>query len=90
MPTTIISETCPAPECNLTEQDVTQSLAEMQSYMGLFETAYQRAAQWEWSKVYLQGLLGNTLRKNVEQIALDLGKNVRSLQHFIGQSPWQP
>lgn len=90
MPSIIISETCPAPECNLTEQDITQSLAEMQSYMGLFETAYQRAAQWEWSKVYLQGLLGNTLRKNVEQIALDLGKNVRSLQHFIGQSPWQP
>jgi SRSO17 transposase len=33
-------------------------------------------------------LLSTTTRKNVEQIALGLGKKVRSLQYFIGQSQW--
>ena len=45
--------------------------------------------QWTWSKAYLRGLLGDALRKNVEQMALDLGEKVRSLQYFIGQSPWE-
>ena len=90
MPTGIVTETCPAPECNLTEQDVEQFVDEMTSYIELFEPAFQRAEQLGWSKVYLQGLLGDTQRKNVERIALGLGENVRSLQHFIGQSPWQP
>ena len=28
-------------------------------------------------------------RKTSERIALDSNKNVRNLQHFIGQSPWR-
>jgi len=43
----------------------------------------------EWSKVYLRGLLGESTRKNIERIALELDEKVRSLQHFIGQSPWK-
>ena len=35
------------------------------------------------------GLLGETSRKNIERIALELGENVRSMQHFMGQSPWE-
>jgi SRSO17 transposase len=34
-------------------------------------------------------LMGNTTRKNVEQMALGLGEKVRSLQYFVGQSPWE-
>jgi len=34
-------------------------------------------------------LLGDATRKNIEQIALELDEKVRSLQHFIGQSPWR-
>jgi len=62
----------------------------MTSYLDLFAPAFARWEQLKWSKVYLQGLLGNALRKNVEQIALEMGEKVRSMQHFIGQSPWQP
>jgi SRSO17 transposase len=90
MPTAIVTETCPAPECNLSECDVERFLDEMTSYHALFEPAFARVEQRAWSRVYVRGLLGNTNRKNVEQIALELGENVRSLQHFIGQSPWQP
>ena len=50
---------------------------------------FSGAEQLEWSQSYLQGLLGDAPRKNIEQMALELGENVRSMQHFIGQSPWE-
>ena len=90
MPTGIVTETCPAPECNLSEQDVERFLDEMTGYIELFAPAFQRAEQMRWSKVYLRGLLGDASRKNSERIALELGEKVRSLQHFIGQSRWKP
>ncbi len=89
MPMGIVTETCPAPECNLTEKDITQFVEEMAKYVEMFEPAFQRADQLAWSKAYLQGLLGEAVRKNVERMALELGENVRSMQHFISQSPWK-
>lgn len=89
MPKEIVIETCPAPECNLSEQDIEQFMEEMKSYTRLFVPAYQRPEQWEWSEAYLSGLLGDAVRKNVERMALELGEKVRSMQYFIGQSPWK-
>ncbi len=71
MPTEIVIETCPAPECNLTEQDTEQFLDEIAGYIEMFEPAFRRTEQLEWSKAYLRGLLGDTPRKNVERMALD-------------------
>ena len=82
-------ETCPAPECNLADQDIEQFVVELDSYVKLFERAFGRREQGRWSKVYLTGLLGPTQRKTVERMALELGENVRAMQHFVGQSPWQ-
>ncbi len=90
MPAEIVTETCPAPECNLTVQDIEQFLEEMTGYIEMFKPAFQRAEQLERSKAYLRGLLGDTPRKNVERMALDWGDKARSMQHFIGQSPWKP
>jgi SRSO17 transposase len=81
-------ETCPGPECNLSDQDIEQFVDELDSYVKLFEPAFGRVEQWRWSKVYLHGLLGPTQRKTVERMALELGQNVRDMQHFVGQSPW--
>lgn len=89
MPMGIVTDTCPAPECNLTQQDIEQIVDEMTSYVELFEPAFQRTEQLEWSKVYLRGLLGDAPRKNIEQMALGLEENVRSMQHYIGQSTWK-
>ncbi len=85
----IVTETCPAPECNLTQQDIEQFVDEMTDYVELFRPAFQRPEQLGWSKVYLHGLLGDAPRKNIEQMALGLEENVRSMQHFIGQSTWE-
>ena len=90
MPSRIVTETCPAPECNLTVADIEQFLPELTSYLELFAGSFVHQSQLAWSEVYLHGLLGEAVRKNVEQIALSLGVNVRSLQHLIGQSPWSP
>jgi SRSO17 transposase len=90
MPNRIVTESCPAPECNLTVADIERFSPELASYLELFAGSYARPAHAAWSAVYVQGLLGEAVRKNVEQIALGQGVNVRSLQHFIGQSPWSP
>jgi SRSO17 transposase len=82
-------ETCPAPACNLLSQDIEQFAEEMGSYVKLFEPAFRRREQWQWSGLYVQGLLGDTERKTIERMALELGQNVRDMQHFVGQSPWQ-
>jgi SRSO17 transposase len=82
-------ETCPAPECNLSDKDVEQFVEELDRYAKLFEPAFRRREQWTWGRVYLKGLLGDTQRKTAERMALELGENVRDIQHFVGQSPWQ-
>lgn len=82
-------ETCPAPENNLSKKDVVQFLKELMQYMKLFRPAFERVEQMNRSQVYVRGLLGNAARKNVEQMALGLGENVRSLQYFVGQSQWE-
>ncbi len=89
MPGEIVTETCPAPQCNLSEADIEQLMDEMGDYMMLFAPAFQRVEQLEQSETYLRGLLGDAARKNVEQMALGLGENVRNLQYFVGQSPWK-
>jgi SRSO17 transposase len=81
-------ETCPAPEFNLSKQDVKLFSNELKKYMKLFKPAFQRMEQMKRSQVYVSGLLGHATRKNVEQMALGLGKNVRSMQYFVGQSQW--
>jgi SRSO17 transposase len=98
MPKTIVLETSrskrkeasapPVPECNLSKKDVERFSKELTKYMKQFAPAFERVEQVKHSQVYVHGLLGNALRKNVEQMALGLGKKVRSLQYFIGQSPW--
>jgi len=82
-------ETCPAPKYNLSQGDVEQTVKELAKYMQLFRPAFERVEQLKNSRVYLQGLLGQAARKNVEQMALGLREKVRSLQYFVGQSRWQ-
>ena len=88
MPADIVTQTCPAPECNLLPGDVEQLVEELVDYCRLFASAFQRPEQAKWGEVYVNGLLGNLPRKTTERIALNLGQNVRDMQHFIGQSPW--
>jgi len=77
MSTQIIAETCPAPECNLSPKDVEQFVEELRAYHEQFAPAFRRPEQARWSEVYLRGLLGDSPRKTVERIALDLCERAR-------------
>ena len=88
MSTEIVNDICPPPEWNLTEEDIHQMVAELEGYYQDFEPAFERCDQAAHGWVYLKGLLSDLPRKVTERIALRFGANVRSLQHFIGQSPW--
>jgi SRSO17 transposase len=88
-PCQIQVETCPAPECNLSKEEIRLFLNELKKYMKLFIPSFERVEQTKKSLTYLQGLLGNSTRKNVEQMALGQKEKVRSLQYFVGQSQWE-
>jgi SRSO17 transposase len=76
------------PECNLSKRDVERFSKELTKYMKQFAPAFERIEQVKHSQAYVHGLLSDVTRKNVEQMALGLGEKVRSLQYFVGQSPW--
>jgi len=42
MPAQIVTETYPAPECNLSKKDVERFLDGLKKYMKLFESAFRR------------------------------------------------
>jgi SRSO17 transposase len=88
MSTEIVNEICPPPEWKLAEEDIYQMVDELERYYQDFEPAFERYDQAAHGWVYLKGLLSDLPRKVTERIALRFGVNVRSLQHFIGQSPW--
>ncbi len=89
MPKTIISDSVPAPHFNLTEREIKACLPELESYLAAFRIGFNRREQFEGFCVYIRGLLSDVSRKTIEGIALALAENVRDLQHFVGQSPWE-
>lgn len=88
MPTPIVAATCPLPSCNLTPRDVEALVADLASFADLFLPDFPRKDQAPWAHRYLQGLLSDLPRKSIEPIALAHGFPIRSMQAFIGDSPW--
>ncbi len=92
----IVTDIYPPPEWSLAEEDIQQMVDELERYYQEFAPAFERCDQAAHGWVYLKGLLSDLPRtpssrrgwEVTERIALRFGKNVRSLQHFIGQSPW--
>jgi len=89
MPSTIISDAVPAPYFNLTAHEVKQCRPELETYLDEFRAGFSRRDQFERFRMYVTGLLSDLERKTIEGIALAVGGNVRDLQHFAGQSPWE-
>jgi SRSO17 transposase len=88
MSTGIVNDICPPPEWNLTTEDIHRMVEALGETYRIYEPAFDRSEQAAHGWVYLKGLLSDMPRKVTERIALRFGENVRSLQHFIGQSPW--
>jgi SRSO17 transposase len=84
----IVTDICPPPEWNLTAEDIHEMVDALEETYQKYRPAFDRCEQAAHGWVYLKGLLSDLPRKVTERIALRFGKNVRSLQYFMGQSPW--
>ncbi len=78
------------PKCELSIEDVETVGQELSEFVSLFDATFGRVEPTELCELYLQGLLSNTERKNVEAIALKLDgpERVRNLQRFLCDYRW--
>jgi SRSO17 transposase len=78
------------PQWELSIEDVECVGQELSEFMQLFGDTFGRTEPRELCELYLQGLLSNTERKNVEAMALQLEgpKSVRNLQRFVSDYQW--
>lgn len=78
------------PQFNLTEEDIKDVAHELIAFTQQFQKAFARVELRDLCTLYLQGLLSNTERKNVEAMALALDgpKRVRGLQRFMCDYDW--
>jgi SRSO17 transposase len=77
-------------EFNLSLEDVACVGEELRAFTQLFGQTFRRIEPRELFELYLQGLLSDTQRKNVEAMALALDgpETVRNLQRFMGEYQW--
>jgi SRSO17 transposase len=91
MPETLSSWTPKLPpHWELTPADLEQVRQDLNAFTAQFDGAFRRIEPTELCQLYLQGLLSDTERKNVEAIALELKgpQVVRNLQRFITEYEW--
>ncbi len=74
-----------APELNLSVEDIECMGRELSEFTALFRDSFASRPSSELCELYLQGLMSDTPRKNVEAIALGLDgpDSVRNLQRFV-------
>jgi SRSO17 transposase len=62
---------------------------ELAKFLSLFKGCFRSRPGFALLSVYVQGLLSNVQRKNIEAIALELGKPPRTLQRFVESIKWE-
>ena len=78
------------PKCGLSVADLETVVEELAEFSALFEPTFGRSEPAALFELYLQGLLSDTERKNIEAIALKLDgpERVRNLQRFMSDYQW--
>jgi len=78
------------PKCNLGVEDLETVGRELNAFTALFEPTFGRSEPAALFELYLQGLLSDAQRKNVEAIALTLDgpQRVRNLQRLMSDYQW--
>lgn len=61
---------------------------ELAKFLARFVGCFRSRPGFALCKIYVQGLLSNLQRKNVEAIALEFGKRPRTLQRFMESIKW--
>ena len=78
------------PQCELSVEDLETVVDELEAFSALFGATFGRSEPVGLFELYLQGLLSDTERKNVEAMALKLAgpERVRNLQRFMCDYQW--
>ena len=78
------------PKCELSLEDLETVGRELNEFTALFGRTFGRSEPAALFELYLQGLLSDAERKNVEAIALKLDgpERVRNLQRFLSNYQW--
>lgn len=61
---------------------------ELVKFLALFAGCFRSRPGFALLQIYVQGLLSNVQRKNIEAIALEFGKAPRTLQRFVESIKW--
>lgn len=61
---------------------------ELIRFLGLFQCCFRSRAGFALARIFVQGLLSDLNRKNVESIALEFCKAPRTLQRFLESVKW--
>jgi SRSO17 transposase len=72
----------------LTPDDLHALLPRLEEFHARFGRFFPRSESRAWSRKYLTGLTLPIERKNVENIAEQVGGSPRRLQEFLSDSPW--
>jgi len=72
----------------MTLQQIASLGKELVTFLALFAGCFRSRPGFALFKVYVQGLLSNVQRKNIEAIALEFGEAPRTLQRFVESIKW--
>ena len=61
---------------------------ELAKFLALFAGRFRSRPGFALLRIYVQGLLSNLQRKNIEAIALEFGTAPRTLQRFVESIKW--
>lgn len=61
---------------------------ELVKFLGMFVGCFRSRSGFALMQIYVQGLLSNVQRKNIEAIALEFGKSPRTLQRLVESIKW--
>lgn len=75
-------------ECQVPADLFAQVQSRLEKFMEPFVASFCRSEQKEHARTFVQGLLSDLERKNVESIAYRFGQERLPLQWFVGYSEW--
>lgn len=72
----------------MTLKEIASLGKELAKFLKLFAGRFRSCPGFALLQVYVQGLLSNVQRKNIEAMALELGTAPRTLQRFVESIKW--
>ena len=73
----------------MTRQQIASLGRELAKFLALFLGCFRSQPGFALLRIYVQGLLADLQRKNIEAIALEFGKPPRTLQRFVESIKWE-